>query len=688
MTHNIIVTFILALLATYCYSTPVVERYLVWPPAKFISATGAPLPISSLLRRVELTSNSADVSTSSVFTMAVSRFSARIERVRLALGASFSLEGKSPTTSAVSVFIKSSHDAFAPPALTTVYDYELNISPNGNVHISAASVYGAVYGLESLAQLLRVDESDGTFTLAHNSVAITDGPNFAWRGLMLDSGRRFFPMGLILNIFDSMAAAKLNVLHLHASDECRWSVESKLFPNLTTSLMGEMGGFYTQVDISVMIIEAASRGIRVIPEFDVPGHSRGLRPLKSEGIQFCDPGEGQSQIYGDPANSTFNVITALFEEMSTLFTDQVFNMGADETSALENCTTASTFHFERALLLDIETRLNKTAAGWEEILFDAGAATNKTIVYAWARESPQQIIDLGRRAVDSASGHFYMTRPGATPTDWSTFWFDISTGVTPASLPMLLGGEMSLWTDTWCDTNQCGVSGPIPVGAALFPPSQDAFFSRSAGGMIWPRGFVGAAAFWSYNASEDSQSTDFVNAIFALNDIVATAGGLVCPSRCECTQTTSCGNPYIPPPPPPFASLVALTCVSPTIGIDQTWQLGAAGTGDGILVNGNSSLCVFDLGGEGSYPLTVDLCTSGKPATWKWAGPPAPANLVSTVTNACMDVRTVDFNVGTYACGSGSGLNQTNQDFTLRADGAIVSATNLCLSLVRTSSPT
>ena len=677
---------LLAFLATGYSSPAVVERYLVWPPAKAISAQGAPLPISSSLRRVELTANSADVSTSSVFTMAVSRFSARIERVRLALGASFSLgDSKTPTTSAVSVFIQSSHDAFAPPALTTVYDYELNISPNGNVHISAASVYGVVYGLESLAQLLRV-ESDGTFTLAHNSVAITDGPNFAWRGLMLDSGRRFFPMGLILNIFDSMVAAKLNVLHLHASDECRWSVESKLFPNLTTSLVGEMGGFYTQVDISVMIVEAASRGIRVVPEFDVPGHSRGLRPLKSEGIQFCDPGETQSQIYGDPANSTFNVITALFEEMSTLFTDQVFNMGADETSALNSCTTASTFGFERALLLDIETRLNKTAAGWEEILFDAGAATNETIVFAWSRDTPQEIINLGRRAVESSGAHFYMTRPGATPTDWSSFWFDISTGVTPTSLPMLLGGEMSLWTDTWCNTDQCGADpGAKPVGSALFPPSQDAFFSQSAGGMIWPRGFVGAAAFWSFNASEDSQSTDFVNAIFAINDVVATAGGLVCPSRCECTQTTTCGNPYIPPPPPPFASLIAMPCVSPTVGLDQTWQLGAAGTGTGILVNGNSSLCVFDLDGEGTYPLTIDVCSSNVPATWKWAGPPAPANLVSLVTGACIDVRSSDNNVGTYTCGSGSGLNQTNQDFTLRADGAIISATNLCLTLVRSA---
>ena len=112
----------------------------------------------------------------------------------------------------------------------------------------------------------------------HDTVSIADAPSFAWRGLMLDAGRRFFPVGAVLNLMDTMLAAKLNVLHLHASDECRFGVESKLYPNLTASLSGAFGGFYTQVDIKALIAEGGSRGIRVVPEFGECPNTHEPRP--------------------------------------------------------------------------------------------------------------------------------------------------------------------------------------------------------------------------------------------------------------------------------------------------------------------------------------------------------------------------------------------------------------------------
>jgi hexosaminidase len=104
---------------------------------------------------------------------------------------------------------------------------------------------------------------------------------------MIDTGRRFFPMPTVQNLLDTMAAVKLNVLHLHASDMCRWSVESKLYPNLTAALTGQMGGHYTQEDVKAMIKYAGDRGIRVVPEFDVPGHSRGMLPIEGEARAAC-----------------------------------------------------------------------------------------------------------------------------------------------------------------------------------------------------------------------------------------------------------------------------------------------------------------------------------------------------------------------------------------------------------------
>ena len=119
---------------------------------------------------------------------------------------------------------------------------------------------------------------------------------YKWRGVMIDSGRRFFPMPVVENLLDTMAVAKLNVLHLHASDFCRFGVESTTYPNLTSSLTGVYGGFYTQQNIKDMIAYAGDRGIRVVPEFDLPGHARGMRPLIPDGVVFCDNAPSQSQV--------------------------------------------------------------------------------------------------------------------------------------------------------------------------------------------------------------------------------------------------------------------------------------------------------------------------------------------------------------------------------------------------------
>jgi len=447
---------------------------LVLPPPRSITARGPPLSLTA--PAASLSGNGAS---HPHVRLALSRFNAR--------GRAFP----------ASVHVTLGDTSVAPPSEASSYAYSLRVAPSGAVTVDAPGAFGAVYAFETLAQLIHGD------SLVHSEVAIEDAPAFDWRGIMIDTGRRFFPLPVVYNLLDQMVAVKLNVLHLHASDECRWSVESKLYPNLTASLAGVLGGFYTQEDVKAVVAYAAARGIRVVPEFDIPSHSRGLRPIKAEGVLFCDDADTQSQIYADPANSTLGVLKALFAEMAGLFTDEVFHIGADETSADGPCTVESTFQLERTILNYLEGGLGKTAAGWEEVLFDASAATNKTVVYAWSRHTPQQIIDLGRRAVDSVSSDFYMTEPAAPyPGGWKSFWYDITTGVSPASIPSLLGGEMSMWTDTYCYTAQCGAfHGSTPVGAPLFPPEMDVPWGKSVGGMMFPRGYVGASSFWNYSAS-------------------------------------------------------------------------------------------------------------------------------------------------------------------------------------------
>ena len=106
---------------------------------------------------------------------------------------------------------------------------------------------------------------------------------------------------------------------------------------------------------------------------------------------------------------------------------------------------------------------------------------------------------------------------------------------------------IGMWTDTYCSPRECGgMPNYHPEkGGSLYARSRDAAFGRSLGGMIWPRGFVGAAAFWNWNASIDATSEAVVAKIWALNDKLAQRGAIVCPSNCSCDQQSACGVPYI-----------------------------------------------------------------------------------------------------------------------------------------------
>merc|ERR1740124_1016885 len=104
-----------------------------------------------------------------------------------------------------------------------------------------------------------------------------------------------------------------------------------------------------------------------------------------------------------------------------------------------------------------------------------------------------------------------------------------------------------MWGDSYCITAKCGAAPdkPIPVAASLFPPEKDKEFLTSVGGMIWPRGYVGAAAFWGYDSTIDSQSQEVEDKVWELNDMVIERGGVTCPTKCFCDQLTQCGNPIL-----------------------------------------------------------------------------------------------------------------------------------------------
>ena len=182
-------------------------------------------------------------------------------------------------------------------------------------------------------------------------------------------------------------------------------------------------------------------------------------------------------------------------------------------------------------------------------MFETGAAnaTLRTIVYAYM--SPASAVTAtGHRAVVSNGSSLYLTAaaPGG-PAGWADLWYDIGFDVPAAESHLLLGGEMSMWTDTYCQPRECGGMPAYHAekGGALYNRSHDSAYAQSLGGMIWPRGFVGAASFWHWNSSVDARSAEFVDSIWAVNDHLAARGALVCPRNCTCDQSTACGKPIL-----------------------------------------------------------------------------------------------------------------------------------------------
>ncbi len=207
--------------------------------------------------------------------------------------------------------------------------YQLNITPQGG-ELKAATDTGAMHGLETILQLATNER--GACVLP--AVKISDTPRFRWRGFMLDVSRHFEPVSVIERTLDGMAAAKLNVFHWHLSDDQGFRAESKKFPKLTG--LASDGQFYTQDEMREVVAYAWARGIRVVPEFDMPGHGTSWILAYPE----LSPEAHITQlpvVYGTPTavldptrDSTFKFLNTLVEEMGKIFPDEYFHVGGDE----------------------------------------------------------------------------------------------------------------------------------------------------------------------------------------------------------------------------------------------------------------------------------------------------------------------------------------------------------------------
>jgi hexosaminidase len=334
--------------------------------------------------------------------------------------------------------------------------YKLTVT-NSSADLTAATDVGAMHGMETFLQLVTFE--NGSCQLP--SVAIDDAPRFRWRGFMLDVSRHFEPIDVIERTLDGMAVAKLNVFHWHLSDDQGFRAESKKFPKLTE--VASDGKFYTQEQMRDVVAYARARGIRVVPEFDMPGHST------SWILAYPEYGSGEHYdklptVFGihpaalDPTNEkTYKFLDELVGEMAEIFPDAYFHIGGDENQGKDwqanpkivefmqkhdLKTTADLQAYFNRRLLPILTKHGKKMMGWDEILNPA--LPKDILIQSWRGvDSLSQGAQLGYVGILSAP--YYLD---AEKTSAEMFLADpipSDTKLTPEQQQLILGGEVCMW---------------------------------------------------------------------------------------------------------------------------------------------------------------------------------------------------------------------------------------------------
>jgi hexosaminidase len=368
--------------------------------------------------------------------------------------------------------------------------YELVITESGT-KLSAPSPLGILHGLQTFLQLVE-PAPDG---FAVPVLTIKDQPRFAWRGLLIDVGRHFIPLDILKRNLDGMAAVKMNVLHWHLYDNQGFRVESRRFPKLQGA--GSDGQFYTQDEIREFVTYARDRGIRVVPEFEMPGHSRSLfagypELASGPGPYQVEPG-GVDAVMDPTREETYKFIERFVGEMAELFPDEYFHVGGDEVNGhewdvnpkiqdfihahgMKNSQDLQTYFNQR--VQKILSRHHKIMMGWDDVLHPDLPKT--VVVQSWhGQQSLATAAHQGYRSLLSSGYYLDLMWPASRH-----YAVDPMSGaaasLSPEEKTRILGGEACMW------------------GEWVTPENID---SR-----IWPRNAAIAERLWSTPEVQDPVS--------------------------------------------------------------------------------------------------------------------------------------------------------------------------------------
>lgn len=351
-------------------------------------------------------------------------------------------------------------------ALNMPEAYELYVNQD-SIIINANTAEGAFRGVQTLRQLVPEKSND---TLAKHKIwpipsgKITDNPAFGYRGSMLDVARHFFSVADVKKYIDILAYYKINILHLHLSDDQGWRIEIKSWPKLTTiggstQVGGKSGGFYTQEQYTEIVNYAAAHHMTVIPEIDMPGHTNAA----SVAYPFLNGNGKTPKLYEGThvGFSTFDTrkdtvyafIDDVVREISAITPGPYFHIGGDES----HVTKKNDYIYFVNKVEKIVQKYGKRMIGWDEV---AIADVDATSISQWwsSEKNAKKAVEKGMKVIVSPAKKAYLdmkydslTKLGLTwaayiPVDSAYIWTPEGYGGIPKE--SILGVEAPLWSET------------------------------------------------------------------------------------------------------------------------------------------------------------------------------------------------------------------------------------------------